>query len=153
MVMPLEKKKPSKYAFVKKALVVLGILLPVLLFAPLLCTHGAIDTVKFDGPTQHLFVAIFGVGAITLLAAIVNSRYSGNKFLHGFSIVIAVASIIISLTFASFVYVPQFSRSVMFRPSSFSLAQTEMRRQWHWFSILKNQPLIRSYTMARLLPR
>jgi len=111
-VMPLDKeKKPSKYAFVKKALAVLGILLPVLLFAPLLCAHGAVDTLKFDGPTQHLFAAIFGVGVITLLAAVVSTHYSGNKFLHGFSIVIAVASIITSLTFASFVYVPQFSRS------------------------------------------
>ena len=112
-----KEKKPPKYAFVKKALlvlskalVVLGILFPVLLFAPLLFTHGAVDTLKFDGPTQHLFVAIFGVVVITLLAAVINSHYSGHKFLHSFTIVIAVASIIISLIFASFVYVPQFSR-------------------------------------------
>jgi predicted phosphodiesterase len=110
--MPLDKeKKPSRYSFVKKVLVVLGILLPVLLFAPLLFTHGAVDTLKFDEPTQHLFVAIFGVGVITLLAAVVSFYYSSNKFLQGVSVVIAVASIIISLIFASFVYAPQFSRS------------------------------------------
>jgi|GEM_PF-2033802 len=109
--MPSIKKQAPKQAFASKALVVAGILLPFLLLAMLLGTHGAFDTVRFYGTIQPLFAALVGVGAITLLAAAAGCKYRDNKSLRCAVLVLAAVSVIIILAVASFVYLPYFSRS------------------------------------------